>query len=205
MAFAGREDVLVLGLARGGVPVAFEVSRALNALLDVLVVRKLGTPGHEELAMGAIAPGGERLINPDVVRAYGISNDMIADIASREAENLARQRRLYRRDGPSPGISGRTVILVDDGLATGASMRVAIAAVRNQQPARIIVGVPVGAPETCDEFRLEVDETACVVTPDPFYAVGLWYEDFSQTTDQEVHEFLEEADREYTANAARRN
>ena len=197
--YADRPDVLVLALPRGGVPVAFEVSRALNAPLDVFVVRKLGTPGHEELAMGAIARGGDKVINRDVVQTFRIPNRVIEEVASREAEELVRRERLYRGDKPAPEIFGRVVILIDDGLATGSSMSAAIAALRKQNPARIVVGVPVAAPSTCDEFRSEVDEIVCAVTPEPFHAVGIWYEDFSQTTDQEIHELLERADREHAS------
>jgi len=179
--------------------VAFEVSRALNAPLDVFVVRKLGTPGHEELAMGAIATGGDKVINQDVVQTFRIPNRVIEEVASREAEELVRRERLYRGGKPAPEISGRVVILIDDGLATGSSMSAAIAALRKQNPARIVVGVPVAAPSTCDEFRSEVDEIVCAVTPEPFHAVGIWYEDFSQTTDQEIHELLERADREHAS------
>lgn len=199
--YADRPDVLVLALPRGGVPVGFEVGRALHAPLDVFVVRKLGVPGQEELAMGAIASGGIRVINPDVVQMLGIPNEVIERVASREAEELARRERLYRGNKPAAEISGRTVILVDDGLATGASMSAAITALRKQGPARIIVGVPVAAPKTCDECRSEVDEIVCGVTPEPFCAVGLWYEDFSQTTDEEVHDLLEESEGEQTMHA----
>src|SRR5438552_12384509 len=170
---ADRSDVLVLALPRGGVPVAFEVSRALKAPLDVFVIRKLGMPGHEELAMGAIAGGGVRVLNYDVVQTFGISSQMIEAVASREAEELVRRERLYRGNKPAPEISGRIVILVDDGLATGSSMRAAIAALRKQNPAKIVVGVPVAAPSTCNEFRSEVAEIVCAVTPEPFHAVGI--------------------------------
>jgi len=200
--YASRSDVLVLALPRGGVPVAFEVSRALKAPLDVFVIRKLGMPGQEELAMGAIASGGVRVLNYDVVQTFGISSQMIEAVASREAEELIRRERLYRGNKPAPEISGRIVVLVDDGLATGSSMRAAIAALRKQNPAKIVVGVPVAAPSTCDEFRSEVDEIICAVTPEPFHAVGIWYEDFSQTTDQEIHDLLERAAREHNSNGS---
>jgi putative phosphoribosyl transferase len=191
--YAGRPDVLVLALPRGGVPVAFEVARALAAPLDVFLVRKLGVPGHEELAMGAIATGGVRLLNEEVVRSLRIPPGVIERVAAIEGEELERRERAYRGNRPAPEVRGRTVILIDDGLATGASMRAAVAALRQQQPAKIVVAVPIAAPSTCEEFRDEVDETVCAVTPEPFYAVGLWYEDFSQTTDEEVHDLLARA------------
>ena len=200
--YASRSDVLVLALPRGGVPVAFEVSRALKAPLDVFVIRKLGMPGQEELAMGAIAGGGVKVLNYDVVQTFGISSQMIEAVASREAEELVRRERLYRGNKPAPEISGRIVVLVDDGLATGSSMRAAIAALRKQNPAKIVVGVPVAAPSTCNEFRAEVDEIICAVTPEPFHGVGIWYEDFSQTPDQEIHDLLERAACEHNSNAS---
>jgi len=191
--FAGRTDVLVLALPRGGLPVAFEVARALRVPLDVFLVRKLGVPGHEELAMGALASGGVRIVNPGVVREFDISDDVIDQVAQDEAEELRRRERAYRGDRPAPQVRGRTIILIDDGLATGSTMRAAVAALRQQGPARIVVAVPVGAPETCADFEEEADEVVCSVMPEPFYAVGLWYRDFSQTTDEEVREFLERA------------
>ena len=271
-AYADRPDVLVLALPRGGVPVGFEVARALKAPLDVFVVRKLGVPGHEELAMGAIATGGVRVLNEDVVRALGISDEVIDRVAEAEEQELERREWLYRGERPPAEVAGRTVILIDDGLATGASMRVAIAALAQRHPARMVVAVPVASPGICDEFRHEVDEVAeaegrelerreqlyrgarpplevagktailiddglatgstmragvaalrrlgpsgivvavpvaaaqtcdelrreveevvCAETPEPFYAVGLWYRDFSQTSDAEVSELLERA------------
>ena len=192
-AYAGRADVLVLALPRGGVPVAFEVARALRAPLDIFLVRKLGVPGHEELAMGAIATGGVRVLNEDVMRYINIPDEVIDAVAAKEQRELARREQLYRDDRPAPDVRGRTVILVDDGLATGSTMRAAAAALRKQQPAKIIVAVPVAAAATCDEFRAEVDEVVCAVTPEPFQAVGLWYKDFSQTTDEEVHDLLAQA------------
>src|SRR4051812_36572818 len=189
--YAGRPDVLVLALPRGGVPVGYEIAVALHAPLDVFLVRKLGLPGHEELAMGAIATSGVRVLNPDVVRPLQISDEIIDAVAQQELRELERRERLYRDDRPPPEVHGRIVILVDDGLATGSTMRAAIAALRQQEPARIIVAVPVGAAETCAEFHSEADEVVCARTPEPFYAVGLWYSDFSQTTDEEVREFLE--------------
>jgi len=170
--------------------VAAEVARALGAPLDVFVVRKLGVPGHEEFAFGAIATGGVRVLNEDVVRALQIPDRVIDAVAAREQEELARRERVYRGDRPPLDVRGRTVILVDDGLATGATMHAAIRALRQQQPARIVVAVPTASPETCDELKRVVDEVVCATTPDPFYAVGLWYEDFSQTTDEEVRELL---------------
>ena len=188
--YAGRRDVLVLALPRGGVPVAYEVARALGAPLDVFLVRKLGLPGHEEFAMGAIASGGIRLLNDDVIREFGVTPAEIAAVSRAEEQELDRRERQYRADRPMPPVAGQTVILVDDGLATGSTMRVAVLALRQERPDRIIVGVPVAAAETCDEFRGLVDDIVCAETPEPFYAVGLWYEDFSQTTDDEVRELL---------------
>ena len=189
-AYANRPDVVVLALPRGGVPVAFEVAQALNAPLDVFVVRKLGVPGHEELAMGAIATNGVRVINNDVVLALGISAQEIDRVAEMEQKELERREHAYRGNQPALNVKGRTVIVVDDGLATGASMRAAIAALRQMQPQRIVVAVPTAAVETCQQFRDEVDEIVCATTPQPFYSVGLSYENFSQTTDAEVHTLL---------------
>jgi len=194
VAYAGRPDVLVLALPRGGVPVGYEVARVLEAPLDVFVVRKLGVPGHEELAMGAVASGGAWVLNDDVVGALSIPDRVIRAVAARELQELARRERLYRDDRPPPDVRGRTVILVDDGLATGSTMRAAVAALRRLEPARLIVAVPTAAPSTCAEFSDEVDECICCIMPDPFYAVGVWYEDFSQTTDEQVRDLLERAD-----------
>src|SRR5712691_5226049 len=194
-AYANLPDVLVLALPRGGVPVAAEVARALGAPLDVFVVRKLGVPGHEEYALGAIATGGVRVLNEDVVRALQIPDHVIDAVAAREQEELARRERVYRGDRPPLDVRGRTVILVDDGLATGATMHAAIRALRQQQPARIVVAVPTAAPQTCDALRSEVDDVICAITPEPFHSVGLWYDDFSQTTDDEVRELLARAQR----------
>ena len=188
--YRGRDDVVVLALPRGGVPVGFELARELGAPLDVFLVRKLGVPGHEELAMGAIASGGVRVLNESVIAELGISDEQIARAATTEERELERRERLYRDGRPSIDVRGRTVILVDGGLATGASMRAAALAVREHQPAKIVVAVPVGAERTCDEFGAEVDEILCVVMPDRFFAVGSWYDDFSQTTDEEVRELL---------------
>src|SRR5256885_1843752 len=189
-AYATRPDVLVLALPRGGVPVAYEVAHRLGAPLDVFVVRKLGVPGHEELAMGAVATGGVRVLNDQLVEQLGISDQMIDAVAARERQELARRERLYRGGRPPPDVRGRTVILVDDGLATGATMHAAIKALRLQQPARIVVAVPTASPQTCEELRRVADEVMCAITPEPFHAVGLWYDDFSQTTDEEVRDLL---------------
>ncbi len=189
-AYANLQDVLVLALPRGGVPVGFEVARALGAPLDVFVVRKLGVPGYEELAMGAVATGGVRVLNDEIVRGLGISEREIDAAVAREMEELARRERLYRGDRPPPDVAGRTVILVDDGLATGATMRAAIAGLRQQQPARIVVAVPTASPDTCEALKAEADEMICAITPEPFFAVGHWYEDFTQTTDDEVRDLL---------------
>jgi predicted phosphoribosyltransferase len=201
-AYANRPDVLVLALPRGGVPVAYEVARALDAPLDVFLVRKLGLPGHEELAMGAVASGGVRVLNRDVVEALRISPEIIDAVANRELQELERREREYRGDRPLPDVRGKTVILVDDGLATGSTMRAAAEALRQQGPARLVVAVPAGSPQTCDEFRDEVDEIVCAITPEPFYAVGLWYDDFSQTTDDEVRELLAAAQQQQPAHTS---
>ncbi|HEY9638280.1 MAG TPA: phosphoribosyltransferase [Coleofasciculaceae cyanobacterium] len=191
--YANRPDVLILGLPRGGVPVAFEVAKALKAPLDVFLVRKLGVPGQEELAMGALASGGIRVLNEEIVAELGLSEATISQVAEKEQQELERRERLYRDDLPAPELHGRTVILVDDGLATGATMRAAIKALQQQQPARLVVGVPVSSPETCRELGVEVDEIVCVETPRPFYSVGSWYDNFSQTTDEEVRDLLKTA------------
>jgi putative phosphoribosyl transferase len=189
--YARRPDIIVLALPRGGVPVAYEVARALRAPLDVFLVRKLGVPGQEELAMGAIATGGIRVLNEDVVRELKIPPRVIDSVAAKEAQELERRERLYRGERPAPDVNGRTVILVDDGLATGSSMRAAVAALRQKNPRRIVVAVPIAAAATCRELESEVDEIVCYETPEPFYSVGLWYEDFSQTTDEEIRQLLE--------------
>jgi putative phosphoribosyl transferase len=194
--YAGRGDVVVLALPRGGVPVAFEVAEALDAPLDIFLVRKLGMPGHREYAMGAIASGGVRVLSDDVIRAYRIPAQAIEAIVREEQAELERREREYRQSAPLSNLRGRIVMLVDDGLATGSTMRAAVQAVRQHQPARVIVAVPVGAPETCDEFADVTDETVCARTPEPFRAVGLWYRDFSETTDNEVRALLRQhADR----------
>ncbi len=190
-AYKHAPDVLVLALPRGGVPVAFEIAGALDAPLDVFLVRKLGVPGHEELAMGAIASGDVVVLNEDVVQNLYISAQVIEGVIVEERAELDRREQLYRDGRPAPDPHGRPVILVDDGLATGSTMRAAVEALRRQAPARIVVAVPVAAPQTCAEFQLEVDEIVCARTPDPFYAVGLWYDNFSPTSDQEIQELLE--------------
>jgi putative phosphoribosyl transferase len=189
-AYADRPDSMVLALPRGGVPVAYEVARALHAPLDVFLVRKLGVPGHEELAMGAVATGGVRVLNTQVVQALRIPGHVIDAVARLELEELHRRERLYRGDRPPPDVSGHTVIPVDDGLATGATMLAAVRALREQRPARIVVAVPIASPDTCELLREEVDDVVCAVTPEPFYAVGLWYEHFEQVSDEEVRELL---------------
>lgn len=194
-AYADRPDVLVLALPRGGVPVAFEVARALHAQLDVIIVRKLGVPGEEELAMGAIASGGVCVLNDGVVRMLGIPEEVIHKVAVHEQHEVERRERLYRGDRPAYEVRGRTVILVDDGIATGATMRAAVAAVRQQQPARIVIAVPAAASATCKKFAAEVDELVCIIRPEAFCAVGFWYENFSQTTDEEVRDLLRQATR----------
>ena len=187
---ARTPNLLVLGLPRGGVPVAFEVARELDTPLDVILVRKLGVPGHEELAMGAIASGGVRVLNDTVVAELQIGEEVIARAAAVEGAELERRERAYRGDRGPVEVAGQTVILVDDGLATGSTMKAAALAVRAQEPERLVVAVPVAAEQTCDEFRAEVDEIFCLLTPEPFHAVGLWYEDFTPTSDDEVRDLL---------------
>lgn len=189
-AYANRADVLVLALPRGGVPVGYELARALRAPMDVFVVRKLGVPGHEELAMGAVASGGVSVLNEDVVNVLDISNETIERVARSEREELERRERLYRDDRPAPDARGRVVIVVDDGLATGSTMRAAVKALRRLEPSRIVVAVPTAAPSTLLELRSLADECVSVIAPEPFRAVGLWYDDFSQTTDSEVRDLL---------------
>jgi putative phosphoribosyl transferase len=191
--YAGRDDVVVLALPRGGVPVAHEVAKALGAPLDVFVVRKLGVPGHRELAMGAVASGGALVLDEGLIRSLRIGDAEIQQTIAAELRELERRERAYRDGRDLPELAGKTVILVDDGLATGSTMRAAALAVREHHPARIVVAVPVAAAETCDELRDEVDEIICAVTPRPFHAVGLWYDDFSQTSDEEVRELLAQA------------
>ena len=191
--YAGLDDLLVLALPRGGVPVAFMVAGVLGAPLDVMLVRKLGVPGQEELAMGAIATGPVRVINHDVVRMLGITPQVIDAVADRESVELSRREQEYRGERPRPQVAGKTIILIDDGLATGASMRVAVAALRQQGPARIVVAVPVAPPDTARELADEVDELVCPETPEPFFGVGQWYRNFEQTTDEEVRDLLTRA------------
>jgi putative phosphoribosyl transferase len=191
--YAGRDDVVVLALPRGGLPVAFEVARALGAPLDVFVVRKLGVPGREELAMGAIASGGVIVLDEATIRALGIDDEEIRWTAAAELRELERRESAYRGEREPPSLEGKTVLLVDDGLATGASMRAAAHATQQQRPANVVVAVPVAAAQTCTELEDVVDEVVCAVTPEPFRAVGLWYEDFSQLSDDDVREFLAKA------------
>jgi putative phosphoribosyl transferase len=191
--YRNRDDVIVLALPRGGVPVGYEIAKALNAPLDVFVVRKVGLPWHEELAIGALASGGVRLLNEELIDAYHVDREDVERVMRREQVELERREKLYRGGRSFPDLWNKTVILVDDGLATGSSMRVAVEALRKEDPARIVVAVPVAAPETCDAFRDIADEIVCAVTPEPFYAVGLWYDDFSQTSDEEVHDLLARA------------
>jgi predicted phosphoribosyltransferase len=191
--YAGRPNLLILALPRGGVPVAYEVARALHAPLDLLLVRKRGVPGHEELAMGAIASGGVRILSEDVISMLGIDDREISTVAAVEEEELARRERLYRDGRPPPDVRGRTVILVDDGLATGSTMRAAAAALKVQGPERLIVAVPVAPPETCEALAQEVDDVVCALSPEPFLSVGTWYQDFTQTSDGEVRDLLRRA------------
>jgi putative phosphoribosyl transferase len=191
-AFANRPNVVVLALPRGGVPVGYEVAKALNVPLDVFVVRKLGVPSSPELAMGAIASGGIRVLNEDVIQELGITSQMIDKVAADEAMELKRRETTYRRGREPLAVAGRTVILVDDGLATGASMRAAVQALRHRQPERIIVAVPVGAAATCEQLRTEADEVVCGRHPSDLNAIGFWYEDFRQTTDEEICGLLDQ-------------
>src|SRR5882724_13645268 len=194
--YAGREDVIVLGLPRGGVPVAYEVAKRLRAPLDVFIVRKLGVPGFEELAAGAIASGGVRVLNEDVVRAIPYADDAIEAVTAKEITELERREQIYREGRPPPELQGRVAILVDDGLATGATMRAAVKALKQREVAKIVVAVPVGPPDTCHEIEEQADETICLSTPEFFQAVGQYYEDFSQTTDEDVRELLGRAAQE---------
>lgn len=191
--FAGRNDVVVLALPRGGVPVGFEVASVLHAPLDVFVVRKLGVPAQPELAMGAIASGGVRVLNREVVDYLRIPPEVIDRVAANEQRELERRERQYRGDAPPPPIEGRSVILVDDGLATGSTMRAAVLAVRERRPGAVVVAVPVAPPSTCEALKAQADQVVCAVTPPDFSAVGLWYEDFSQTSDADVRRLLERA------------
>ncbi|MFW6107367.1 MAG: phosphoribosyltransferase [bacterium] len=197
--YAGRDDVVVLALPRGGVAVGFEVAKALRAPLDVYLVRKLGVPGHEELAMGAIASGGVRVLNREVLRATGIPNQAVERVAAREQQELQRREQAYRGDRPPPQLEQRAAILVDDGLATGATMRAAVGAVRQQHPAAIVVATPTGSRSACAALEDSVDGCVCLITPEPFYGVGAWYEEFPQLTDEEVRDLLRRAQEELPA------
>lgn len=203
-AYAQRPDVVILGLPRGGVPVAYAVAEALDVPLDIMLVRKLGVPGYEEYAMGAIASNGQRVINPDAVRMLHISDQVIDAVARREWQEIQRREKLYRGDRAALPLQDRTVILIDDGLATGSSMLAAVQAVRGEHPARIIIAIPVAAFETCEKLRAEVDDLICLHIPEDFRAVGSWYDDFTQTTDDEVIDLLQRANqpRDSTGQAA---
>jgi putative phosphoribosyl transferase len=194
--YGGRRDVLVLALPRGGVPVGFEVAHALRVPFDVFLVRKLGVPSNPELAMGAIAAGGIRVVDYDLIESLGIIDEQLDAVLRREEQELARRQRLYRHGGPHPGIAGRVVVLVDDGLATGATMKAAVIAIRAQWPARLVVAVPISTPSTYDELEQMADQAVCAMTPEPLHSVGTWYDDFTQTTDEEVLELLGIAARE---------
>jgi predicted phosphoribosyltransferase len=196
MAYAGRPDVIVLGLPRGGVPVAFEVAQALGAPLDAFVVRKLGLPGHEELAMGAVATGDIVVLNRDLIRTMGVPDAGVARVLSAEQRELGRREREYRDDDPPVAVAGKVVILVDDGLATGSSMLAAVEALKQKRPAWLVAAVPVGAADTCRALGRYADDVVCAITPTPFYGVGAWYADFRQTTDDEVRELLRRARQE---------
>ena len=194
MKYAGRPDVIVLALPRGGVPVGYQVARALRVPLDIFLVRKLGVPDQEELAMGAIASGGIRVLNQDIIRLLDIPEGVIEAATAREQKEIERREHAYRGDRPKPEIRGRTIIIVDDGLATGATMRAAVRALRVQSPSTIIVAVPTGAPDTCEELQKEADDAICLTKPYPFFSIGSWYDDFSQTTDEEVKSILRISD-----------
>ncbi|MGE5277522.1 MAG: phosphoribosyltransferase [Acidobacteriota bacterium] len=201
-AYAGRQDVVVLALPRGGVPVGFEVAAALGVPLDVFLVRKLGAPGQPELAMGAIASGGARVLDRALVARLGVSAAQVAEVEARELKELERRERAYRGDRPAPPVAGRTVILVDDGVATGASLKAAIAALRGRGPAAIVAAVPVAPSSTRRALEALADEVVCVASPEPFYAVGNFYEDFGETGDEEVRELLARAGRRAAVGAA---
>jgi putative phosphoribosyl transferase len=193
--YKDRPDVLVLALPRGGVPVAYEVARGLNAPLDIFTVRKLGVPGHQELGMGAIATGGVRILHKGIIRELGIPQEIIDRVAQNESQELERRELMYRGDRPAPEIQNRVVIIVDDGLATGSTMKAAVRALRAQNPARLIVAVPTAPRETCQELKEAADEVICAVMPEPFFAVGGSYADFNQVTDDEVRDYLQRAGR----------
>jgi predicted phosphoribosyltransferase len=196
---ADRQGVVVLGLPRGGIPVAYEVARALRATLDAFIVRKLGVPGHEETAMGAIASGNVLVLNHELIRDLDIRDRVIEMVIERERRELKRREQLYRDGRPPPDVRGLTTILVDDGLATGASMQAAIQALRQLEPAHIVAAVPVAAASVCQRLAREVDEVVCAATPEPFHAVGLWYEDFSETSDDEVRDLLRRSEQRSAA------
>jgi putative phosphoribosyl transferase len=200
--YANREDVIVLGLPRGGVPVAFEIAKKLEAPLDVFVVRKLGVPWQEELAMGAIATGGVRVLNDEVVKAYRISDEEIAGVEAKEKKELERRERAYRGDRSALDVRGRTVILVDNGIATGTTVRAALVALRKLQPARIVVAVAVAPESTFEELKAEADEVVCILTPEAFIAISMWYERFAQTTDEQVRDLLARALKQKAASAS---
>ena len=200
--YANRPDVLVLGLPRGGVPVAYEVAEVLHAPLDICLVRKLGVPRHQELAMGAIATGGIMVLNEALVRSLNISQKAIEQVAAREQQELERRARVYRGQRPVPDLSHRTIILVDDGIATGSTIKAAISTIKKQQPKRIIVAVPVAPPDVCQELKDEVDELVCLLTPEWLYSISLWYDDFSPTTDAEVRYLLARTMKESTATSS---
>ncbi|MCL6509070.1 MAG: phosphoribosyltransferase [Anaerolineae bacterium] len=191
--YAGRDDVVVLALPRGGVPVAYEIARALKAPMDVFVVRKLGVPGEEELAMGAIASGGVRVLSHELIAELGLTDEDVERVTARELAELNQRERVFRGDRPFPNLEGRVVILVDDGIATGATMRAAIRAVRAHRPARVSVAVPVGAPQALEALQDEADELICLLTPDLLMGIGAWYEDFAQLKDAEVIAYLQRA------------
>jgi putative phosphoribosyl transferase len=197
-AFASRDDVVVLGLPRGGVAVGIEVARALDVPFDVFLVRKLGVPGHPELAMGAVAAGGVRVLSADLIRELAIPDTVVDQVTERERHELERRDQLYRGDRPGLVLGGRTVIVVDDGLATGSTMEAAVAALRQHQPAGILIAVPVGAPETCHRLKQIADEVLCVESPEPFTAVGLWYDRFDQLSDSQVIDLLGQGGRSST-------
>ncbi|TGC09506.1 phosphoribosyltransferase [Methanolobus halotolerans] len=192
--YSGHEDVILLALPRGGVPVAFEVAKELDVELDVFIVRKLGVPGYEELAMGAISSGGVKIMNMGVVQSMQITGEAIDSVVASERVELERREEMYRKGKPELDVTGKTAILIDDGLATGATMKAAFQALRKQNPDKIIVAVPTASREACDEFAAEVDRTVCLTTPEPFYGVGAWYENFAQTSDKEVCDLLKKAD-----------
>lgn len=203
--YARRNDAIVLALPRGGVPVGYEIARALELPLDIILVRKLGMPGHEEFAMGAIASGGARFVQDDVLQAYAVPAKLVEQVVQEESAELERREKLYRGTRPMPALRGRLVILVDDGMATGSTMKAALLAVRKEQPARVIVAAPVGSPQSLEKLRQDADEIICLRTPEPFYAVGTWYEYFGQTSDEEVIRLLNAASPVATAVAALRH